>query len=35
MDNIGTMYEQGLGVAKDLDEARRWHAMAADGVPEQ
>ena len=35
MDNIGTMYEEGLGVPKDLDEARKWHLRAAEGAPEQ
>jgi len=28
---MGTIYEQGLGVPKDLEAAARWYRLAADG----
>ena len=29
MYNLGTMYEQGLGVLQDAEEARKWFAKAS------
>ena len=29
MYNLGTMYEQGLGVLKDAEEARKWFTKAS------
>ena len=31
--NLGVMYEQGLGVTRDLAEAGRWYAKAAETYP--
>ena len=28
--NLGWLYEQGRGVAKDYAEARKWYRMAAE-----
>ena len=30
MNNLGSMYERGTGVAKDLAEARKWYEQAAE-----
>ncbi len=30
MNNLARMYEEGLGVTRDLDEALRWYRQAAD-----
>jgi uncharacterized protein len=30
MNNLGTLYQMGRGVPKDLSEARRWYEKAAD-----
>jgi TPR repeat protein len=29
MVNLGSMYQNGLGVPKDLAQARKWYEMAA------
>ncbi|MFR1411805.1 MAG: tetratricopeptide repeat protein [Akkermansia sp.] len=30
MNNLGSMYERGTGVAKDLAEAQKWYERAAE-----
>ena len=30
MNNLGSMYERGTGVAKDLDDAQKWYERAAE-----
>jgi len=29
MNNLGNLYAQGLGVARDYEQARRWYEKAA------
>ena len=33
-EQIGYLYQEGLGVTKSLDEASRWYAKAKDGGSE-